>query len=585
MRESQHLMDASETGRVDTYSDPATEVAILWDSVPKSKIGLYATLVLEVAVVVFLTVVVFVDLYVKHPGRLSTTDHALYVTGTTIIASAISALGTSQIRVYWLARILPKFKRVDRSGVKNNLARGRTVLGLGTWQQQIHHRLVALTMIVAGLTTAAIVAAISPTVALVDQPLTAGLTYDDFSFDFYVSPNYYGDWFNWALSNGSYLNLNTSMKKFHYSTSAVRMVPQYIDAPSPLGFPYAVQEFVVDPLAIGVPLAVYGGGFPVSLGPWAPGSEGFPLLQYLVGCFPVLISNPVKCTRTGNLTASAHEIITESNLCRITSPIYTVDPTSQPASSLGACTHDQPIGKATLVIGSLYQHADFLAEVMNDKTFASSSTNTSYVVSCEVDIAPSIGFRMANFSRITDETADGGGFGEDGATFVVRGSDQACTPMSKAGPLQISDIITDSMLATGAAASWQILFEGAYRDGWWNRLWYAAMQRNDTIHNDNSYHLDFNDSRNSLEDVLGIASGIALGSFWGAMDGTPYYDYDVTASIQGIRIGPGKTWALVYIVPPFYVIVLLLHLAFSHNPHKSQMIEGEEQLQSRKGLP
>ena len=290
----------------------------------------------------------------------------------------------------------------------------------------------------------------------------------------------------------------------------------------------------------------------------------------------MLISNPVQCTRTGNLTASAHEIITESNLCRITSPIYTVDPTSQPASSLGACTQNQTVGKATLVIGSLYEHADFLAEVMDDKNFASSSNNTSYVVSCEVDIAPSIGFRMANFSRITDITGDEGAFGQDGALFVVRGSDQECTPMSKAGPLPISDFITDAMLATGAAASWQILYEGAYRDGWWNKLYYAATQRNDTINNDNFYHLDFNNSHNSLEDALGIASGIALGSFWGAMDGTPYYEYDVTASIQGLRIGPGKTWALVYIVPQLYVIGLLSYLAFSHNPRRSQTLQGKE---------
>ena len=244
MRESQRLMDAGEAGKVDAYSNPTPEVAILWDSIPKSKFGLYATLVVEVAVVAFLIIVVFVDIYVKHPGTLSTTDHALYITGITIIASAISTLGTSQIRLYWLARILPAFKPFETSGVQSHLARGRTVLGLGTWQQQIHHRLVALSMIVAGLTTAAIVAATSPTMALVDQRLTAGVTSDDLSFDFDVSPNYDGDWFNWELSNGSYLNLNTSLKKFHYSSSPVRMVPDYIDAPSPIGFPYAVQEFV-----------------------------------------------------------------------------------------------------------------------------------------------------------------------------------------------------------------------------------------------------------------------------------------------------------------------------------------------------
>ena len=370
---------------------------------------------------------------------------------------------------------------------------------------------------------------------------------------------------------------------FQFSGAPIRTVLQVVDAPFPREFSYAVQQFAVDPLAIGVPFALYGGGFPVELGLWGPGSESFPLLQDLVGCFPVLISNPVQCTRTGNLTASVHEIITESNQCRITSPIYTVDPTSKPASSLGACTHNQTVGKATLVIGAVYEHADFLAEVMNDKDFASSSTNTKYVVSCEVDKAPSIGFRMVNFSRITDVTGDYGAFSLDGVTFVIQGSDQECVPMSTVGPLQVSDFITDSMLATGAAASWQILSEGAYRDGWWNTLYYAATQRNDIIDNDNIYHLDFNNSRNSLENALGLASGIALGSFWGAVGETPYYYWDVTASIQGLRIGPGHTWALVYIVPQLYVIGLLLYLAFRHNPREEQSYVGTDQFSPHRG--
>ena len=127
----------------DIHSNPTPEVAILRNSLPKSRYGIYATLVVEVSVVVFLIVVVFVDIYIRDPGSLSTMDHALYITGTTIVASAISALGTGHIRLYWLARILPAFKHADRSDVEINIARGRTVLGLGTWQQQIHHRFVA----------------------------------------------------------------------------------------------------------------------------------------------------------------------------------------------------------------------------------------------------------------------------------------------------------------------------------------------------------------------------------------------------------------------------------------------------------
>jgi hypothetical protein len=116
---------------------------------------------------------------------------------------------------------------------------------------------------------------------------------------------------------------------------------------------------------------------------------------------------------------------------------------------------------------------------------------------------------------------------------------------------------------TGAAASWSLLTERQYNDGWWP-----------TLHSMMIGDFSFSDSHNQLEDALGLVSGIVLGMYWGT---TGYYqtdhgdtelfgksaaidDWIMPDGIYGVhavRIGPAQWWALVYILPLLFSTILL----------------------------
>ena len=159
------------------------------------------------------------------------------------------------------------------------------------------------------------------------------------------------------------------------------------------GYAYASGGTIVFENAIGVPNA-YEQGFSSAF--FAPDA-----LRSVTACLTVLSSNPVKCTKSGNLTATANSIVVEAGDCRVQSPLLVVDPKFDSASAFGVCTHNRPIGEATIVIGSVYQHTDRLATAMGDSNPPSSPNSSGYVVLCNVDIQPSIAFRLVDYSFLT----------------------------------------------------------------------------------------------------------------------------------------------------------------------------------------
>lgn len=505
--------------------------SIVKDSLPVSKFALNAALVVEVAVITLLVVVVFVEVYVREPGSLSNSDHALYVTGTTVAASAIAAFVASQIKVHWLARILPTSNNEEGHEARRAVDRGRVILGLGSWHQIYQHSLVMVSLLIVGLNTSSIVAGISPSTTLVHSSLMEQVLCNDTYDDFYVSGNCSAAWFCWQMSNGSFLNVNTSWSEDVLS-SPIRQVQNLLGnyLQTPVGYAYAAEGVAVGNGAIGTPYSLSGGGYPSALGLWGSKYGATRLLQSSIICSPVLTSNPVKCDKMGNITSSTNNLTVEVEGCRIESPIFGANPRIDSASSLGACSHDQPMGKATIVIGSVYAHATRLANSMVDSLPAPLEA-AGYAVSCTVDIQPSLGFRLMNYSRIV---TDDDPLGLSGNSFVIESSGQSCTPNTASGPVQLTSFISESMLATGAAASWQLLSENAYRDGWWNLLWHIVQSTGGQDDLPSDFH--FNDSRNPLEDALSLASGIALGNFWGngAVGDESFLSIETSTFVDGL---------------------------------------------------
>ena len=218
------------------------------------------------------------------------------------------------------------------------------------------------------------------------------------------------------------------------------------------------------------------------------------------------------------------------------------------------------MGKATIAIGAVNDHARRLAQTMGDPNGTlSASEPLNYVVGCTVDIAPSIEFRSVNYSRASNRSD----LDLDNIAFTVDGSGEACTPKYDGDVISLSDIITNGTLAYGAAASYPLLVENSYRDGWWPTLYevanggYTSTERMLA-----SYNGSFSNAANPLEDALGLMSAIVLSLYWAEdLDSdAPAVLIDEKVYKYGVRVGSGQMLALIYIVPELYAITLLLYL-------------------------
>jgi hypothetical protein len=204
------------------------------------------------------------------------------------------------------------------------------------------------------------------------------------------------------------------------------------------------------------------------------------------------------------------------------------------------------------VIGSVNGHANLLAQAMSD--FQTLSPNF-YPVVCAVDIAPAIAYGTIIYAHHAAE----GIFKELNEEYTVIGGTE-CTQTV----YQSSKIISGSVLAMGAAAAGQMFIENAYNDGWWGALWTATQYIGST--GGYSDKFSFNDSRNPLKGVLGLVSAMVVGAYLGSLYGYgTLVELNVIISISVLRVGPGKIWALVYVIPQLYTILVLTCFLWSRS--------------------
>jgi hypothetical protein len=358
----------------------------------------------------------------------------------------------------------------------------------------------------------------------------------------------------WKLSNGSSLRINASADPWCAIPRVLSTISDStVNAPSDYGFPYIMGTSPVHRSALGAPFTAWlttAPGFPGSFGAWPFADLGSDFL-WASQCFPAVIRNPVQCQKAGSITTSSNEMTVSTTACNITNRILTVDPRTAAASSAGICTAGNAVGKAAIVIGSVNGHARLLASAMNDTEFDNASQQ-SFSVLCFVDIAPSVSFRTLNLTRAVGQFSL-----EDryGLSYVVRSGDmQSCTSAAS-----LSDVLPELALATGAAASMQLLSEGADRDGWWPTLYYASNPRVQFRPGRGA----FDNSHSSLEDVFGLASAIALGVYWGGGGSASSERYqEGVVAVHSVRVGPGAWWAIIYILPSAATTVVLLVLLY-----------------------
>jgi hypothetical protein len=334
-------------------------------------------------------------------------------------------------------------------------------------------------------------------------------------------------------------------------------------AASPDRFAYALAGVSVGYSARGVPFDPYWYNFANTFGRNAEFGTG-PTDEAATICLPVLVNNPVSCNVWSNedspigskftFTTDPAGISVNSDGCTINSPPLQVDPWLDPGASVaGACTDGHEVGTATIVIGSSRHYSEMLTALVN----GSYDYSTQAVASCAVDVRSAIGFRSITLSRLKSEATDlTNEEAQIKAAFTITGdTESTCVPVDRDGnELMLSDVLLDTALATAAAASWQLLAENRLVDGFLETIIGVGTTLAPS-------------GITTLEDILGTATGIALGMYWGRADASDILDPVVIAggvlSSMQLRVGPGELWAIVYCVPPLFSAFLLLYLLWT----------------------
>ncbi len=307
--------------------------------------------------------------------------------------------------------------------------------------------------------------------------------------------------YSWQTADGTYLAINTTYA-FPAScpTEQVRTALLNLFTTIP-GFQYNMGGVPVSKTAMGTPYSLFINGFYGAFGySNAIFASSIPT-HWVSQCLPVLEKNPVTCQPIGNTTISSGNLQVTSGNCTISSQLA-VDPTIEGASVAGICTAGRKAGTATILFGSMNAHAWKLAAAMGNADFQ----GKNYSVACAVDILPSFTFRQLNYSKIGNSpTSDYWG--------VNATSEETCVPLKRindtVNTIPFTPSLNDDLaLATGAAASWQLLEENKNSDGFWPTIIIAAQ-------NTKEYCLGFDDSENDLENVLGLSSAVAMGVYWG----------------------------------------------------------------------
>ncbi|KAN0099208.1 hypothetical protein V8E51_012983 [Hyaloscypha variabilis] len=566
-----------------------------------SRVSALVTLILQLVIIVLLIVFNVTTVWIQKPGSvanaLSDTDRLLYLTGTTVLSTIIASFTIGQIRRLWFS-----YAVLTESTAAPALLLGhaRTVIGLASVKEQARHVYATASFWLVGLMTAAIVAGLSATnfpliaspVALLalDHTTLISTGIDPTPCLDVTNSSSTPSGFIWRLSNGSYISPNTS---YTPDCEIQNVLPAFWNVRyTPAGDAYWMGGVPVGPLAAGAPVAM-DDGFDSSFGLSGPvGAVGDQLgllmssstasFNWISQCFPVVATNPVSCRQSGVVTVNGSTVSVEADGCTVSKSFPNLNTTKDAATVAGVCTASSPnIGTSTIVIGSINAYAFDLNDAVETGQFLRSAQDglITLSVACTIDIAPSLEFRLLNYSRfipqdIPDFASGTNNPGGAGYAFHVTASGNYCTPISPQGPVNISKFLTPSMLATGGSAAWQLLTENQYSDGRLSTLMNNANNVQPFIGQ------TFADSQNFLEDCLGQASAIALGLFWGyssmlqiggpiGSQSTPInpndsevYIVNGNASLEGVRVGSGSRIALLYILPEVFAAGLLIRLLF-----------------------
>ncbi|ETN44045.1 uncharacterized protein HMPREF1541_10910 [Cyphellophora europaea CBS 101466] len=372
------------------------------------------------------------------------------------------------------------------------------------------------------------------------------------------SPPIDGTYF-WPLGNGSELWVNAPGATCP-TRWAVRLT-YGINTVAPDQYVYTDSGASVDRSAIGTPNSLYS---------FRPGFDDSLQKLMMVAdsqvidtthCVPVMRSNPVSCRRGGNLEFGTNTLvaISDEGACFANNTMV-VDIQTEPAMSKGLCTGSE-VGQSTAVIGASGSYAAWLALAIGDEDNFNAIHESSqpgkpsaeYVVTCDYDVRNAYAFYEVTLS--TQATLNG-----TTLRLVAAQGDNRCErPPSYGADLS-------GLLAEVAASSWQLLNENAGNDGWFDTLaqfaWHNVERKKRTM-------FAFNNSRNGLEDVLGLTAALV-----GAYMNSSLVPVPAKAIVANMRIGSGRAWAIAFVAPPLFTAIAIAVLLWKlSNGAESRLVE------------
>jgi len=262
--------------------------------------------------------------------------------------------------------------------------------------------------------------------------------------------------------------------------------------------------------------------------------------------------NPITCRRGGTITlgSSQMNLTSSDGWCNYSAPFPFYNPLTDNTMASIMCAHGE-VGQGTIVIGASGSYVIWLASFLNDHDYPQPPDGGvwdgyAYVVTCTVDARDVWEYRTVTLNLQNSNTSD------PSYARSLQGH-EPCYPTPG------TSAINDGLIATSAAANWQILSQNAGDDGLLDLL-------SDLTDNWRPPPYAFNNSLNALEDALGLISALVASrinsSTTAASNGTAV----ITATTAGSR----KPFAFAFIFPPVAAAIILFYLIV-----KTRAIKGE----------
>jgi hypothetical protein len=505
-----------------------------------------AAFLTSIVVAGLIIVVTFKRIDLTASGPYSGRQRALYATGTTIIASILTAWIQSQIRQMWVYQVdheFPTALELQRLGKLNS--KWRTILRVASFKEMLFNGHIQTSYLVTALVTTAIVASFTPTLATrgdsqYEVVISSGQLYVDENCVEAVSSipleGYY-----WDTSDNGIVSVIPNAGNCP-TRHAVTLIGN-INTQNPDVYAYSDVGVAVHSSAIGTPASVYASipGMPQTFADLI-GTFGTNLVN-LTQCVPVMTKNPVSCRAGGTVNISNHSltVTSDDNSCSFEGLFLFFDPLTNSTMAKGQCTHGE-VGQARIVLAGTNYYGPWLSTAMGDPASTIANLPETYVVTCDVDTRDVFAFRNVTFSSQTS--------GSNTTTTFARRLEATfggneCSPPSDYGS-------NAGLLAIAALANWQTLSQNVYYDGWFDSIAQFATGQSGPPSREPPWA--FSNSKNALEDVFGLTAALVSSRMNSTVVKLP-----AQITITNTRIGTGHPVAILYAIPPLVAAVILLY--------------------------